>query len=126
MIGVDTNILVRYFASDDPAQFRKADDFITQSKNRGVQLYVDDFVLCELVWVGGSMSMRDAKRPAHSIAHCAMTSRSAFSPDPTPQIPPHRVHPSLKGARMQPTPPKVAERITSVLIRSSRRSAISR
>jgi predicted nucleic-acid-binding protein len=51
VIGVDTNILVRYFVSDDPVQFRKADDFITQSKNRGVRLYVDDVVVCELVWV---------------------------------------------------------------------------
>jgi len=51
VIGVDTNILVRYFVSDDPVQFRKADDFITQSKNRGDRLYVDDVVVCELVWV---------------------------------------------------------------------------
>ena len=51
MIGLDTNVLVRYFVSDDPAQFRQADDFITQSRNRGIRLFVDDVVLCELVWV---------------------------------------------------------------------------
>ena len=31
--------------------FVKRTTFITQSKNRGVQLYVDDVVICELVWV---------------------------------------------------------------------------
>lgn len=51
MIGLDTNILVRYFVSDDPAQFRQAEEFITRSMNRGVRLHVDDAVLCELVWV---------------------------------------------------------------------------
>ena len=51
MIGLDTNILVRYFVSDDPSQFRQAEDFIRRSINRGIPLYVDDVVLCELVWV---------------------------------------------------------------------------
>ena len=51
MIGVDTNVLVRYFVSDDREQFRQAEDFMTRSMNRRIQLYVDDVVLCELVWV---------------------------------------------------------------------------
>jgi len=51
VIGVDTNILVRYLAQDDPAQARRVDAFFSEALDDGMRLHVDDIVLCEMVWV---------------------------------------------------------------------------
>jgi predicted nucleic-acid-binding protein len=51
VIGVDTNILVRYLAQDDAAQARKVDAFVSEVLDEEDQLHVDDIVLCETVWV---------------------------------------------------------------------------
>jgi predicted nucleic-acid-binding protein len=51
VIGVDTNVLVRYLTQDDPAQARKVDTFMAMAIESGDRLHVDDIVLCELVWV---------------------------------------------------------------------------
>jgi predicted nucleic-acid-binding protein len=51
MIGLDTNVLVRYLTQDDPAQFAKAAAFIDAASEREEQFLVNTLVLCELVWV---------------------------------------------------------------------------
>lgn len=51
MIGVDTNVLVRYLAQDDVSQARKVDLFLTEAIDSGDRLQIDDIVLCETVWV---------------------------------------------------------------------------
>jgi predicted nucleic-acid-binding protein len=51
MIGLDTNILVRYLTQDDSAQFAKAAAFIDAASERDEQFLVNAPVLCELVWV---------------------------------------------------------------------------
>lgn len=51
MIGVDTNVLVRYLAQDDPAQARRVDAFLASALSEGDRLHIDDIVLCETVWV---------------------------------------------------------------------------
>jgi len=50
MIGLDTNVLVRYFAQDDVRQSEVAKDFIDQltSENPG---FISQIALVELVWV---------------------------------------------------------------------------
>jgi predicted nucleic-acid-binding protein len=50
MIGIDTNVLVRYLLQDDPVQGRKAARFIEKctADEPGV---ISQIVLCELVWV---------------------------------------------------------------------------
>lgn len=47
MIGVDTNILVRYLTKDDEQQWEKAVEIIEGTE----QCFVANIVLCELVWV---------------------------------------------------------------------------
>lgn len=54
MIGLDTNVLVRYLTHDDPSQYTKAVAFIDTVTNRGDQFIVNTAVLCELVWVLGT------------------------------------------------------------------------
>jgi predicted nucleic-acid-binding protein len=51
MIGLDTNVLVRYLTRDDPAQYAKAAAFISGASDRGERFVVNVAVLCELVWV---------------------------------------------------------------------------
>lgn len=51
MIGVDTNVLVRYLAQDDLSQARKVDAFLSEAIDGGMRLHIDDIVLCETVWV---------------------------------------------------------------------------
>ena len=51
MIGLDTNVLVRYLVKDDVAQARTAADVITQNCTRENPGFINRIVLCELVWV---------------------------------------------------------------------------
>ena len=51
MIGLDTNILVRYLTQDDPTQSRKATHEIEKMRSAGHMFFIADIVLCELVWV---------------------------------------------------------------------------
>ena len=51
MIGLDTNILVRYLKRDDPAQAARAAALIEAAFNDREELFVSHIVLCELVWV---------------------------------------------------------------------------
>ena len=54
MIGLDTNVLVRYLTHDDAAQYAKAAAFIDAAANRNERFVVNTAVLCELVWVLGT------------------------------------------------------------------------
>jgi predicted nucleic-acid-binding protein len=51
MIGLDTNVLVRYLTQDDPAQAQKATQAIEEGVAQGEVFYITSIVLCELVWV---------------------------------------------------------------------------
>ena len=51
MIGIDTNVLVRFLVGDDPDQEARAASFLAQASARGEELFVAQIVVCELVWV---------------------------------------------------------------------------
>jgi predicted nucleic-acid-binding protein len=51
MIGLDTNILVRYLTQDDPDQSKKAAREIDRGLSAGHMFFIADIVMCELVWV---------------------------------------------------------------------------
>ena len=51
MIGLATNLLVRYLTQDDLAQARKAGEVIEKASAKGEKLLIQPVVLCELVWV---------------------------------------------------------------------------
>ena len=51
MIGVDTNVLVRYITQDDPRQSKMAERAIEKAVAGGAKVLVQPIVLCELVWV---------------------------------------------------------------------------
>ena len=51
MIGLDTNILVRYIVQDDPRQAASASRVIAAGAREGETFFIAHIVLCELVWV---------------------------------------------------------------------------
>ena len=51
MIGLDTNVLVRYLVEDDAAQASKAAQLIETRCTEDTPGFVNRVVLCELVWV---------------------------------------------------------------------------
>ena len=51
MIGLDTNVLVRYLTRDDASQYARAAAQIEGAAEVGEPLVVNTAVLCELVWV---------------------------------------------------------------------------
>ncbi len=70
MVGLDTNVLVRYLTQDDLAQSRKATSEIEGAADRGAALFVTNVAVCELVWVlegAYDYSRRDIQRVLDSI-----------------------------------------------------------
>ena len=51
MNGLDINVLVRYLVQDDLEQWRLADEYIKRVKVNGETCFLNNIVLCELVWV---------------------------------------------------------------------------
>ncbi|TPW15532.1 MAG: hypothetical protein FD130_1187 [Halothiobacillaceae bacterium] len=54
MIGIDTNLLVRYIAQDDPLQSSRATRFIENECSASVPGFIGLIVLAEVVWVSES------------------------------------------------------------------------
>lgn len=51
MRSLNTNVLVRYLAADDPKQLAATEGLIEECRNANEPLYLTALVLCELVWV---------------------------------------------------------------------------
>jgi predicted nucleic-acid-binding protein len=51
MIGLDTNVLLRYLIKDDEAQGERSARVIRQAAGRGEPVFIGPVVLCEMVWV---------------------------------------------------------------------------
>lgn len=51
MIGLDTNVLVRYLVQDDIAQSKVATSFIEEKLSAEEPGFISLVVLCEIVWV---------------------------------------------------------------------------
>jgi len=51
MIGLDTNILIRYLTQDDPAQSAKATDFLERRLTANNPGFISVVTVAEIVWV---------------------------------------------------------------------------
>ena len=51
MIGLDTNVLVRFLTQDDPKQSAKANQIISRELSEKKQGFISHPVLIELIWV---------------------------------------------------------------------------
>ena len=53
MIGLDTNVVIRYLMQDDNKQFHRAENVIESAIRQKKLLYINLVILCEVVWVLG-------------------------------------------------------------------------
>ena len=51
MIGLDTNVIVRYLTQDDPIQSKKANARIAKWIQDGEELWICQVTVCEVFWV---------------------------------------------------------------------------
>jgi predicted nucleic-acid-binding protein len=51
VVGLDTNVLVRFLVQDDEEQFERAEKLIRKSANAGDPVYISLLVLLETEWV---------------------------------------------------------------------------
>jgi len=58
MIGLDTNVLLRYLAQDDPAQSLRATEIIERRLTRRDPGFVSLVSILEIVWVLGTLYKR--------------------------------------------------------------------
>lgn len=67
MIGLDTNILLRYLAQDDPVQSPKAAEIIERRLTKEDPGFVSLVCILEIVWVLGSLYKRSPGEIADHI-----------------------------------------------------------
>lgn len=77
MIGIDTNILLRLWLNDDPAQNKRIDALLTAHGSRPGSLLVTDVVLVEAVWT--LKSAFDQNKQAQLIAVRSLLEETAFA-----------------------------------------------
>ena len=51
MLGIDTNVLVRFLARDDQTQFEKARKLLKREVSNGRRVFINQLVLLETEWV---------------------------------------------------------------------------
>ncbi len=77
MIGVDTNLLLRLWLNDDPAQNRRIDALLAEHGGKPGCLLVTDVVLVEAVWT--LRSAFDQDKRAQLIALRSLLEETAFA-----------------------------------------------
>jgi predicted nucleic-acid-binding protein len=77
MIGIDTNILLRLWLDDDPAQNAKIDALLAEHGRTPGSLLVTDVVLVEAVWTLKSAFQQD--KNAQLIAVRSLLDETAFA-----------------------------------------------
>lgn len=51
MIGLDTNVIIRYIVQDDEQQAKLATDLIESQCSSENPVFINEITLCEIVWV---------------------------------------------------------------------------
>ena len=87
MIGLDTNVLVRFLVADDQAQSDRAARFIESRCTNEDPGFVDRVALCELVWVLSS-GYGYGRREIARVVEALLASRDIVLED----------HDSVRGA----------------------------
>ncbi len=67
MIGLDTNILIRYLTQDDPAQFARASQIVERRCTELRPGFVNLVAMAETVWVLDSVYGLPARRIADAV-----------------------------------------------------------
>ena len=75
MIGLDTNVLVRYLTRDEPTQYAHAAALIEDALRKGERFVVNAVVLCELAWVLESVYEYPRSEIGTAIEHILATAQ---------------------------------------------------
>jgi predicted nucleic-acid-binding protein len=78
MIGIDTNILLRLWLDDDPAQGRRIDALLAEHGRAPGSLLVTDVVLVEAVWTLRSAFEQDKQAQLKAIRSLLEETAFAF------------------------------------------------
>ncbi len=78
MVGIDTNVLVRYLAQDDPKQSAVATRFIEGRLSADNPGFVSTVTLCEIVWVLAESYGADRKRIRDTVEGLLATKQLAI------------------------------------------------
>ena len=79
MIGLDTNILLRLWLNDDPAQNKRIDSLLAEHGSTPGSLLVTDVVLAEAVWT--LRSAFDQDKAGQLVALRSLLAETAFAFD---------------------------------------------
>ena len=82
MLGVDTNVLVRFLVRDDEAQFDKARKLIKREVAAGRRIFVSQLVLLETEWVLRSRYRLPKNRVIESISGLLDATDVRFEDEP--------------------------------------------
>lgn len=83
MLGLDTNVLVRFLVQDDPVQFDRARRLIRRQVRVGEPVLLSLLVLLETEWVLRSRYGLDAQRVAGALTALLETSEVRFESEGT-------------------------------------------
>jgi len=75
VIGLDTNVLVRYLVEDDEEQTERAAALIEGAADRGEKLFLGHIVLCELTWVLAVAYRRSREEIVHALVAILRTAQ---------------------------------------------------
>ena len=73
MIGIDTNVLVRYYVDDDGPQHRKAINFIDSN-----DIFLNNIVILETFWVLSQVYRQSSEKICEIIDHLRRLSNVQF------------------------------------------------
>lgn len=76
--GLDTNIILRYLLRDDEEQWRLADQFINSVVDEASSCFINNIVLCELVWVLRSRYKLDREKLIETVEKLLRTDIFVF------------------------------------------------
>lgn len=78
MIGIDTNVLIRYLVQDDPVQSKKATARIESALDQNESIYLNHVVICEVCWVLSRLYGHAAQELAETLAKVFSTAQFDF------------------------------------------------
>lgn len=73
MLGIDTNVLVRFLTKDDAVQSKQAENFLRHHCSATTPGWISVIVLCELVWVLSRGYGHDKAQISSVIEHLLRT-----------------------------------------------------
>ena len=83
MLGIDTNVLVRFLVRDDPAQFERARRLLKREAGKGETVLISMLVLLEAEWVLRSRYALAKQKIADALSSLLDSVELTFEDEPS-------------------------------------------